>query len=77
MSDADMVNEQFEPDEREEEVLAVLKAHGRVNPFLVREETEIRKQYANDALASLVDAGWARKVTRGLYEFVDDPRENE
>lgn len=72
-----MVNENFRPDDRQEQVLDVLKDEGRVNPYRVRELTDLRKQYVNDSLQSLVDAGWARKVTQGLYEFVEDPRERD
>jgi predicted transcriptional regulator len=49
---------------------------GRVNPKYVSEELDIRRQYVNDALGDLVTAGWLRKPVTGLYEFVDDPRED-
>lgn len=50
-----------------------------MNPFLVRERTdhEIRKEYVSRYLDNLCRAGWVRKVTRGLYEFVEDPREDD
>ena len=69
-----MPNENFEPTENQEAVLEVLEEEHRVNPLRVRNETGLEKQRVNDALGSLVDAGWIRRVNRGLYEFVDDPR---
>jgi len=71
-----MVNRDYEPDdEDEEQVLAVMRAEGRATPLLIREETDIRKEYISRYLDNLRRAGWVRKVTRGLYEFVEDPRE--
>lgn len=77
-----MVNEGYEPSEREEKVLELLKKGrdtgepwGRINPMYVTEELDIRRQYANRALGNLVTAGWVRKPVQGLYEFVEDPRE--
>lgn len=77
-----VVNESFEPDDLQEEILDVLKQGrevgepwGRANPKYVTEQTGERRQYVNRALSGLVDAGWIRQPVRGLYEFVDDPRE--
>jgi len=69
-----MVNPNFEPTENQEQVLDVFKDETRANPLRVRDVTGMEKQRVNDALGSLVDAGWVRRVNRGLYEFVDDPR---
>lgn len=71
----EMVNPKFEPTAKEDNVLEVLKEEQRANPYLIREETELGKGDVNTALTRLTSAGWVRKVTRGLYEFVDDPRE--
>jgi len=78
-----VVNEDFEPDDIQEEVLGVLKEGreqgkpwGRANPKYLTEQTSERRQYINRALSGLVDAGWIRQPVRGLYEFVEDPREN-
>lgn len=68
------LNTEFEPLEDDEEVLNVLK-DGRANPMLIREETNLSKQRVYDALQRLVSAGWVRKVTRGLYELAEDPRD--
>lgn len=73
-----VVNEAYEPEnEDEERVLGIVKEEGRVTPYLVRErlDFDIRKEYVNNYLDNLRRAGWIRKVTRGLYEFVEDPRE--
>ena len=62
----------YEPDETERAVLDVIRDEGRVNPLRVRETTDIRKQYVNDALRQLQKAGVVRKVNRGLYEHVPE-----
>jgi DNA-binding Lrp family transcriptional regulator len=73
-----MPNQDYEPDDNEEEqILQVLKDEGRANPLRIREQTDIRKEYVSRKLDNLVRAGWVRRVTRGLYEFVDDPRDTE
>lgn len=69
-----MVNEDFEPREEEDAVLSVLAEENRANPYLLREKTGLDKGTTNTALTRLTSAGWVRKVTRGLYEFVEDPR---
>lgn len=69
-----MVNPDYEPSEADEAVLRVLKDEGRANPYLIREKTELSRQQINQVLNRLTAAGWVEKVTRGLYEFVEDPR---
>jgi DNA-binding MarR family transcriptional regulator len=78
-----MVNEEFEPDERQEAILDVLidgrdagKPWGYANPKRLEETLGIRRQYINRALQGLVDAGWVEKANRGLYRFVCDPRKD-
>jgi len=68
------MNEEYEPTENDEAVLGVLK-EGRANPLHIREESGLAKQRVNESLQRLQGAGWVRKVTRGLYELVEDPRE--
>lgn len=68
------VNRDYEPTDRDEQIIQVLK-DGRANPLLLREETGLEKQRVNESLQRLTSAGWVRKVTRGLYELVDDPRQ--
>lgn len=70
------MNDDYEPTENQETVLAVLKDEIRVNPLRVRNVTGMNKQRVNDALDHLTTAGWVTKVNRGLYEFVGDPRDN-
>jgi DNA-binding IclR family transcriptional regulator len=78
-----MVNEDYEPGDNEAAILDVLtegrdesEPWGRANPLYLRERTGLNKQQVNYALNQLTAAGWIRKVTDGLYEFVADPREN-
>lgn len=77
-----MVNEDFEPNERQKAIIEVLKKGreegqpwGYANPKRLEEALDIRRQYINRALNSLVDAGWVEKVNRGLYRFVADPHD--
>ncbi len=69
------MNEDYDPADSDELVLEVLK-EGRANPKWIREQTGLKKQRVNDALERLQNAGWVRKLTRGLYEIVDDPRDD-
>jgi predicted transcriptional regulator len=76
-----MVNEDFEPNDRQERILTVLEEGrkegapwGYANPKRIEVELDIRRQYVNRELSGLVDAGWVEKVNRGLYRFVEDPR---
>ena len=62
----------YEPDENEQAVLEVVREEFRVNPMRVRDQTDLRKQYVNDALRQLQKAGVIRKVNRGLYEHVPE-----
>ena len=78
-----VVNENYDPGDREEQVLELMKEGrdqgdpwGRVNPKYVTDRTGIRRQYVSRALGNLETAGWVKKVATGLYELVDDPREN-
>jgi len=78
-----MVNEDFDPDERQDSILEILKQGrdqeepwGYANPKRLEQELDVRRQYVNRSLKSLVDAGWVEKVNRGLYRFVADPRES-
>lgn len=81
---SDMVNENFEPSDRQEALLSVLtNGRGAGEPWgyatvkRFTEETELRKQYVNRELEGLLGAGWVEKPYRGLYRFVEDPREND
>jgi len=46
-----------------------------VNPYLVREETELSKQRVSNSFRQLVASGWVEKRTRALYDLVEDPRD--
>lgn len=77
-----MVNEDYEPTEKDELILEALKdgrkeekPWGRANPTWLIEKTELDKGNVEFCLRSLTSAGWIKRTARGLYEFVDDPRE--
>jgi len=79
-----MVNEEYDPSENDELVLKALKdgrlegnPWGRANPRWLIDETGLEKGNVEFSLRSLRDAGWVRRVARGLYEFNEDPREVE
>lgn len=81
---SNVVNENYDPGEREEQVLDLMKdgrergePWGRVNPKYVTDRTGIRRQYVSRALGNLETAGWVQKVATGLYELVEDPREED
>ncbi|WP_277521347.1 MarR family transcriptional regulator [Natrinema salsiterrestre] len=58
----------------DEKLLDMLN-EGRVTAPFVAEETGYSLQYVRDRLGRLVEHGNAVKVYEGLYELVDDPRE--
>jgi hypothetical protein len=78
-----MVNEDYEPNSREESVLEQFKRGrdsgtpwGRVNPLYVRENSELDKGQVEYALRNLKNAGWIKQLNQGgLYELVEDPRD--
>ena len=77
-----MVNEEFELTDACEAVLDVFKEGretegpwGRANPRYLIDETGLEKQNVEYQLRRLRDAGWIHNIARGLYEFVEDPRE--
>ncbi|WP_238705386.1 MarR family transcriptional regulator [Natrinema pallidum] len=75
---SEQMNADYEPTDDDEKVLEVMKSEpcGRVNPYLVREETELSKQRVSNSFRQLVASGWVEKRTRALYDLVNDPREN-
>jgi len=62
----------YDPDEQEQQVLDVLRREGRANPYLIREETGLRKQYVSRALTGLRKAGVVEKREPGLYDHVPE-----
>lgn len=80
-----MVNENYEPNKREEEVLQMFKEGrntgepwGRVNPLYLREHSDLDKGQVEYALRNLKNAGWITQLNQGgLYELVADPREEK
>lgn len=83
MQRIEMPNEDFEPTDDCELVLSVLKdgrdsdrPWGRANPRYIIDETGLEKPNVEYHLRRLNDAGWIKKIARGLYEFKGDPRED-
>ena len=77
-----VVNENYEPSEKDEQILSALKRGradgapwGRANPRWLIETTDLNKSNVEFCLRSLRDAGWVERIARGCYELVDDPRE--
>lgn len=58
------------------ELLDMLR-DGRVTAPFVADETGYSLQYVRDRLGRMVEHGNAIKVYDGLYELVNDPREDE
>lgn len=79
-----MVNENYDPNDREETVLELFKEGqdsgnpwGRANPLYLRENSELDKGQVEYALRNLRNAGWIKQLNRGgLYELVSDPRDD-
>lgn len=61
--------------ETDGKVLDVLR-EGRVTPQYVADELDVSRTYASERLKRLVEHGHVAKLASGLYELVDDPREN-
>ena len=77
-------NRDYDPSDLEVDILAVLKEGrdegepwGFANPKRFVERTGARRQYIQRALDNLIAAGWIEKVNRGLYRFVEDPRNDD
>jgi len=60
----------------DEKLLDMLRG-GRVTAPYAAEETGYSLQYVRDRLGRLVEHGNAKKVYEGLYELVEDPREDQ
>jgi DNA-binding Lrp family transcriptional regulator len=49
---------------------------GRVTPIYAAEEIGRSREYTSDRIKRLHEHGHVRKLSKGLYELVDDPRES-
>lgn len=78
-ANGEMVNEDHKPSDEEDEILTIMKdGRGEGEPWGYTTPRYLRDQEIGSVdfhLRRLRDAGWIRKVTRGFYRFVEDPRE--
>jgi predicted transcriptional regulator len=58
----------------DDEIVAVL-SNGRNLATNIADETDLSRQYVSTRLAELSEAGHVTNVGNGLYELIDDPRE--
>ncbi len=58
------------------EILRELEA-GRANAPLLAERLDYSKQYIRERLGVLKSEGFINSLGHGLYEIVDDPREEQ
>lgn len=65
-------NREYELDELEREIVAILKEEKRVNPLRLRKITGTRKQYVNEALQQLKKAGFVKRINTGLWEYIPE-----
>lgn len=67
--------EKDELDDLHWEIIGELR-EGRCTPSYLSEKTGESRQLISQRLRDLVMAGYAEKIHTGLYELVEDPREN-
>jgi hypothetical protein len=75
------LNDNHDPSSVENRVLEAFKderettGESRMSPAMIRDRLDDdNKQSVNYALKQLTAAGWVKKLSKGIYEFVDDPR---
>ncbi len=56
-------------------ILGLLR-EGRVTPPYVADELDKSREYASERLIRMLEHGHAERVAPGLYELVDDPRDD-
>lgn len=60
-----------------DKALLDLLNQGRITAPYAAEETGYNIQYVRDRLGRFVEHGHVKKIYEGLYELVNDPREQE
>jgi hypothetical protein len=77
-----MVNPDYNPTHEEERILELMQEGresgdpwGHTTPAHIRNELDIDQGNESFYLRQLTNAGWIRRIDRGFYEFVEDPRE--
>jgi len=71
-----MIEDEEDLTPADEELLKLL-AEGRITAPFAAHETEYSLQYSRDRLGRFVDHGNVDKIYEGLYELVEDPRDEE
>lgn len=60
-----------------DERLLDLLEEGRVTPQYVADQIDISRTYASERLKRLVEHRYVERPAPGLYELVEDPRDEE
>jgi predicted transcriptional regulator of viral defense system len=73
-----MVNRDYQPNQHEHDVMDFITAEEcpRVTNGYVRKQLDKPPERVDPALNNLRKAGWLRRLDRGFYELVDDPRKS-
>lgn len=66
----------YEPSDTDRKILDTLR-EGRNVPSNIADEIDVSRQYVQQRLATLEAAGYVTNVGRGVYELVEDPREED
>lgn len=81
-SNAQMVNEDYDPSAGEQRILSKLREGrdagepwGRATPRWLAEELDEDVGDIQYWLGQLHTAGWLKRLRRGFYEYNEDPRE--
>ena len=65
-----------EPSETDQKILDTLR-EGRNIPSNIADDIGVSRQYVQQRLQILEAANYIRNIGRGVYEVVDDPREED
>lgn len=74
-TDVQSVLEDEDLNATDRKILAMME-EGRITPPFVSEELDISREYASERLIRLKEHTHVTRISPGLYELVDDPRED-
>lgn len=69
-----MSENEFEMNPTDHVVIEMLQ-EGRCTPTYIAEEQGYSRQNVTNRLNRLTEHGYVRRLSRGLYELINDPRE--